>query len=192
MMERWRDIPGLHGYQASDHGRIRSVDRTITDKRGHTYRVRGTVRSPTLSRGGYLRFNVTGGTRPVHRAVLEAFVGPCPLGHHGAHSDGDRINNWLFNLRWASAVENAADKERHGTAYRPQGENHPLAKLTDTAVATIRRRCAAGERQAAVARDLGIDARLVGKIVRREAWRHVTADDEQNGVVFSDPDAEAA
>lgn len=187
-MEQWKDIPSLPGYQASTEGRVRSVDRMVTDSRGRTYRVLGSVRQLTTSRGGYLRFNTTRGTHPVHLAVLEAFVGPRPPGRHGAHGDGDKTNNRPKNLRWATVAENAADKTRHGTAYRPQGERHPLAKLSDALVLSIRQRCAAGERQGVVARDLGLDARHIGKIARGEAWAHVA----QNGVAFSDPESTTA
>jgi hypothetical protein len=187
--EEWRDIPSLPGYQASSDGRIRSIDRVITNGRGH-YKIAGVVRQLTRSRSGYLRFNVTGGTRAVHLAVLEAFVGARPPGCQGAHGDGDRTNNRPSNLRWATPIENAADKELHGTTYRPKGEGHPGAKLTNEVVVAILRRYAAGERQCAIARDLGLDARLVGKVARGEAWRHV-AHSAQHGVAFSG-EAEAA
>lgn len=34
----------------------------------------------------------------VHRAVLEAFVGPCPPNHEACHIDGNPGNNRLENL----------------------------------------------------------------------------------------------
>jgi hypothetical protein len=42
----------------------------------------------------------------VHRLVLEAFVGPCPLGMESYHEDNDRANNRLDNLKWATPSEN--------------------------------------------------------------------------------------
>lgn len=52
--------------------------------------------------------------RYVHELVLLAFVGPRPTPDHEVlHGDGCRANNWLYNLRWGTVKENAADRERH-------------------------------------------------------------------------------
>jgi hypothetical protein len=51
----------------------------------------------------------------VHHLVLEAFVGPRPAGRQAAHGDGDKANNVVTNLRWATRKENEGDKVRHGT-----------------------------------------------------------------------------
>jgi hypothetical protein len=64
----------------------------------------------------------------VHHLVLEAFVGPRPAGHEAAHGDGDKTNNALANLRWATPKENAADRYRHGTVLF--GTRHPLGRKT--------------------------------------------------------------
>ncbi len=172
-MERWRDIPSLPGYQASDQGRVRSTERRITDSRGRSYVRPGVMRALSIAPNGYLRFNAKGGNRTVHRAVLEAFVGPCPEGYQGAHGDGNRANNALANLRWASKASNAADKREHGTAHRPSGEAHPMARLTEAQVLDVLRRCRGGEKQRHVAQDLGLDPRTVNSIVRGKSWRHL-------------------
>jgi hypothetical protein len=78
-------------------------------------RYRGCVLKPTPTSSGYQSIKLRGRGRYVHRLMLEAFVGPCPTGHQAAHCDGDRHNNVLTNLRWATRKENEADKLRHGT-----------------------------------------------------------------------------
>lgn len=61
-----------------------------------------------------------GGRRPrrrdraMHTMVLEAFVGPRPVGLYGCHNDGDPANNRLTNLRWDTPASNTADKVMHG------------------------------------------------------------------------------
>lgn len=50
----------------------------------------------------------------VHSLVLMAFVGPRPMGMYGCHKDGDRSNNHISNLKWATPTENQADRVRHG------------------------------------------------------------------------------
>jgi hypothetical protein len=51
----------------------------------------------------------------IHRLVLEAFVGPCPVGMQACHADGDRQNNRPGNLRWDTCKANMADKKTHET-----------------------------------------------------------------------------
>jgi hypothetical protein len=117
--ETWRPIARHAGYEVSDLGRVRSLDRIITKIQcGRTVyaRQRGCVLRPGRTRVGYLLV-VLGRGAPayVHHLVLEAFVGPRPAGCQAAHGDGNKLNNTLENLRWASPKENNADKVRHGT-----------------------------------------------------------------------------
>lgn len=59
----------------------------------------------------------------VQRLVCDAFNGPAPTPkHHAAHRDGNKKNNHYRNLYWATAAENIADRERHGTTSR--GKRH--------------------------------------------------------------------
>lgn len=131
--EEWRPICGLEGrYEVSKFGRVRSLDRIGTQgsRWGHPVevRIKGRLLTPSPAAGGYLYARINGAGALVHRLVLEAFVGPCPDGHECAHQDGDPANNNLSNLRWATKVENQADRRRHGTM--PIGKNHYLGKKT--------------------------------------------------------------
>lgn len=121
--EIWRPVQGYEGtYQVSDQGRVRSLDRTIsTDGRwGKMKReLHGGILRHLKHTGGYLRVtlwhNGAFKNHYVHKLVLEAFVGPRPNGKQVAHNDGDKANNRLSNLRWASPSENQLDREGHGT-----------------------------------------------------------------------------
>jgi len=116
----WRDIPGWEGwYQVSNTGLVRSVDRTITSRRGYTYVCKGSIRKLVpCSKYGHLsvqlRRNGAVLGMSVHRAVLAAFVGPCPPGMECCHNDGDPTNNHVSNLRWDTSAANSRDKIRHG------------------------------------------------------------------------------
>jgi hypothetical protein len=83
--------------------------------------------------------------RLVHCLVLEAFVGPCPLGMECRHfPDRDPENNNLFNIQWGTSKQNAKDREFHGTN-KMKGETHWKARLTDKQVAEMRRMYETGE-----------------------------------------------
>lgn len=56
MKETWKDIPSLVGYyQASDTGRIRSVDRIVKRTTGTTKKLSGKVLKQFVARNGYLK-----------------------------------------------------------------------------------------------------------------------------------------
>lgn len=118
--ERWLPIPGYEGwYEVSDHGRVRSVDRTILRRDGVSQRCRGHLFATRLNEQGrpvvVLRQADSGSTWRVHALVLLAFVGPRPAGMEACHEDGDRANNRLANLRWDTRSGNRHDSVRHGT-----------------------------------------------------------------------------
>lgn len=174
MTEEWRPIPGLEGhYDVSDQGRVRSLRKRGLSRGVYPYDV---VRRPPLilrparMGGGYPGVYLP--DRParvrVHRLVLEAFVGPCPPGHEGAHLNGVRHDNRLANLAWKTKLGNADDKRRHGTMCR--GEHHGQARVTAAQVEEIRAAAARGEPFLRIARRFPISATEVTKIARYQKW----------------------
>jgi hypothetical protein len=117
--ETWRDIPGYPGYQVSNLGRVRSLDRVIQAQRRNGIKnvtLKGRLLKPRPLPNGYLRASLGAGSDEyIHRLVLLAFVGECPPGMECAHDDGNRANNRLANLAWKTPTANNADKRRHGT-----------------------------------------------------------------------------
>lgn len=118
-------------------------------------------------RGDYFRVRMRGECGfehaiPVHKIVLEAFVGPRPSPrHHGAHLDGDSSNNDLANLAWKTPEENEADKKVHGTH-----RNGPPTPLTPQAVRSIRMRVDRGESYSSIAKRFGLHRHSVSRIAR--------------------------
>lgn len=164
-MSACRICPSWPEYVVSDDGRIRrAVKRGSADAR---------ERKPFLSTNGYLyiamRHNGKTQSVGVHRIVAEAFLGSPPSGSHQvAHADGDRTNNRVSNLRYATRAENEGDKVAHGRTNR--GERCGRARLTEEAVRAIRAALDSGEKQAEVAARFGTDQRNVSNIKRRVSW----------------------
>lgn len=129
--ERWLPIPGHGGYEVSDHGRVRSLDRKIQGKDGALRRYRGRLLSPTLSgEDGRLAVALEYGARAfTYVLVLTAFVGPRPDGYDGCHDDGDVTNNHVSNLYWGTRSQNMLDKQRHGTDPYRNRERCPAGHL---------------------------------------------------------------
>lgn len=120
----WTDVPNYPGYSVNRAGEIRGPRGLMKPMRahlGHLYILCKRQRPRKLY---------------VHRAVLLAFIGPCPAGMEACHGDGNPANNRLENLRWDTRLANAADKQLHGT--QPRGAKSGTAKLSIDQVREIR------------------------------------------------------
>lgn len=172
--EEWRDIPDWEGlYQASTLGRIKSLPRRVRIGGGHWRTTRERIMRPGIHRG-YRKVTLhrPGGedwTEFVHRLVCKTFH-PHPGGDViVAHNDGDPSNNAPSNLRWASTLENALDKWRHGTAI--VGEDCRNAIMTDAAVREIRQSIRKTINE--LAQFHGVSYSTMSDIVHKRTWKHL-------------------
>lgn len=155
----WRPIPSAPGYEVTASGIARRIgsDRPLKlrphERRGHLYFMKA-----------------RGKKCYVHRAVLEAFVGPCPAGQECRHLDGKSANNRLRNLAWGTRQQNADDKQRHGT--QPRGESAVTAKLTEADVREIRRRLPASTLRK-LATEYGVSHTAIRQAANGLSWSHL-------------------
>ena len=112
--EIWKNIPGYEGYyQASDLGRVRSLDRTVIYKDGRKRFYKGKLIKGRISKG-YKYTNVSinnvGRNLLFSQLVAMAFLGHEPNGHTLVidHIDGDKSDNRLENLRIVTQRENVS------------------------------------------------------------------------------------
>lgn len=159
--EIWRDIPGYEGrYQASDHGRIRSLDQLVRCGNGGkgTRLCKGRVLRPAGQQSDpHLRVTL-GNKAPsalVHVLVALTFIGPRPEGCDVRHLDGDPQNNRADNLAYGTRRENILDVYRTGRPWR---------KLTTDQVLDIRNRLAAGEKGRVLAHEYGVKEACISAI----------------------------
>lgn len=179
-LERWLPVVGFEGsYEVSDLGRVRSLDRLCPYERVDQYsgrvikvhrRRRGQLLRPGRKSSGHLSVALgRGGSRDVHRLVLEAFVGPCPDGQEALHEDDNPDRNCLTNLRWGTRSENLKDAIRNGK--KPIGERVWSAKLRDVDIPVIRRRLAT-ERANTIAADFRVSETAIRQVRDGRAWRN--------------------
>lgn len=175
MAEIWKQIPGHEGYEASSYGRIRSIPRRLSDGRFWS----GRVMRQRECRGGYLHvaLPVGGGkyrNSGAHRLVAEAFLGARPSKNHQvAHSDGNPKNNRVGNLRWATAKENATDRDLHGRTAKLKGSLHGQSKLTERSVVEMRKMKAGGASVDAIANLFGVSRWTAFDALSGRTWGHV-------------------
>lgn len=116
MTEEWRTIPGHPNYEASTHGRIRSITHTTVGKDGVPRTYQGKILA-TYTRDDMGHQSVPLGYRvsdEVHRLVARTFLGPRPPGLETRHLDGDGSNNRIENLAYGTHSENMIDRVEHG------------------------------------------------------------------------------
>lgn len=97
-MEIWKDIKGYEGlYQVSNFGRIKSFVRNVSNPR---------IMKTYINRKGYIKCYIGGKSKSIHRLVADAFIPNHKNKPQVNHIDGNKQNNNVENLEWATNSEN--------------------------------------------------------------------------------------
>lgn len=131
---------------------------------------------------GYGQMGYEGRTHQVGHVVLELSGRPRPAGAHQLHSCDRPVCAAPWHLRWGTNDENRSDMVARGRV--SQGEDRPLAKLTEAAVREIRTSSAT---LAELSEKFGVGLPTVQKARVGETWKHVRVDESGTcGVVIED------
>lgn len=105
--EEWKPIMGYEeSYMVSSCGRVKSLDRYVTSKRGYTKFVKGRILRESMSSYGYAVVGIKGKQSGVHRLVAKSFI-PNPNGLTEInHKDENKTNNVVNNLEWCDKIYN--------------------------------------------------------------------------------------
>ena len=171
--EIWKPVVGYEGlYEVSNLGRVKShYGKNITGAR---------ILRQLPNANGYLRCRLYKAKRvkdrAVHSLVLEAFVCKRPTDEHqGAHKNGNRSDNTLENLYWATPLENMRDRDAHGNT--AAGTRNGYAKLTDDAVRFIRENYnwqkTSRSNSRMLAEKFGVSMHAICEVVRKKTWENV-------------------
>jgi len=176
--EIWKDVVDYEGiYEVSNFGNIRSVDRVITYKNGYKVSYEGKTKAQVKDKYGYnyvsLYKNQNNKQGMVHRLVAQAFIPNIENKPQINHIDGNKGNNNVVNLEWATAQDNMTHASVNGLLEDVSGEKHYKSKLTEENVQEIRERSGNGETYQSLADEFGVVKSTIGFIVNRETWKHV-------------------
>lgn len=168
--EIWKWIKDYEGfYQISNFGRAKSFNPRYTKPR---------ILTPVLHKNGYLhiclRRNSKSKNFSIHRLVAEAFI-PNPENKLTVnHKDGNKFNNCVENLEWATSSENS----RHAIEIGIQkvGEERFGAKLTEDQVREIRKIYIRGNEEygaPALARKYGVHSGTIYNVLHGNNYKNV-------------------
>lgn len=120
-MEVWKDVQGFEGfYQVSDRGRLRSMDRESCGRR-----YSGKLISSACKGGYIVDILCKDGMKKIcrrHRLVALAFIPNPESKPEVNHLDGNKLNNCVENLEWATHRENADHAWLTGLTKQPPAE----------------------------------------------------------------------
>jgi len=118
--ENWKKVEGCEFYEVSDFGNVRSLDKPVNGWNGVKTKT-GRILKPGI-RNGYKSIVLSDGDKQknahIHRLVAYAFI-PNPQNKETVnHIDGNKLNNHVDNLEWATRSEQQQHAFRTGL-YKP-------------------------------------------------------------------------
>lgn len=132
-IEIWKDIPNYEGYQVSNLGRVKSLERI--DARGHKRKEK--ILKTARDRYGYYQVGLCKNSIEkkylVHRLVWIAFNGTIPEGLQVNHINEVKTDNRLSNLNLMTAKENlnyGTRNERAGKVLKNGKKSKPVLQFT--------------------------------------------------------------
>lgn len=177
----WDNISEFLGYHVAKDGRVfsRRSNRTYGKDIFENFWREKTIVVDKLGRHNvtFRDLNSKVHNRRVHRLVLEAYVGPCPVGMECCHNDGDAGNNTLENLRWDTSKSNKADLRKHGKLVC--GEKSQHSKLSESSIKEIIKLSAEGLPMKDVAFKFKVNSSTICEIIKGKAWKHINLNGEE-------------
>lgn len=185
--EIWKTIPIEPDYEASNLGRIRSVDKIVYRK----YKTglmptqyKGRIRKQTFCKTtGYFRLCLDGRkSYTIHRLVCMAFNFESFFnGAQVNHKDGNKINNNADNLEWVTPKQNIHHATKTGLFKNVGkhmvdiGDNHPSAKISFDIAREIREMHKSGIPAKTIMKKFDIKKSTFYNVLSNKIWKDIDA-----------------
>lgn len=109
----------------------------------------------------------------MHRGSFQAHGGVLLKGEQVRHRCANKLCWNPAHLLKGTQADNEQDKKDQGRFAYNQGSGRYNASLTEAIVVEIRKRAAAGETHASLAREFNYARPNVTRLVHRKIWKHV-------------------
>lgn len=179
--EKWLPVRDLHGkYEVSSYGRLRKIARWTDGL--HIYEHR--LLSLEFNHWGYFTVSLTSEGkqrhRPVHRIVLEAFIGPA-TGENTVpnHMNGIKTDNRVENLEWTTARGNALHSYQVLGQKPMRGSEHGTSKITEADAIAIRDARFNGATLDELAKRHKLSLSTISMICLHKIWKHTIREGEK-------------
>lgn len=111
--------------------------------------------------------------KSVHRLVAEAFI-PNPENKRTVnHKDGDKHNNVLSNLEWATYQENSQHAHNTGLNPKQSGEKNAMSKIKEKECIKLIIDMLDGENNNELALKYNLNSRYISLIRGKKRWKHL-------------------
>jgi hypothetical protein len=178
MEEIWKDIPGYEGYyQASNLGRIRSLDRYVRYKKNRLRKYPGKILIQSIGGNKYFKvgLNKYGKMKnySVHKLIALTFITNNYKYEMNNHIDGNKLNNNVNNLEWCDRSRNQIHAYQNGLQKIKRGENVNGAKLTKEMVNIIRKSITLSQHELAII--FNVCQQTISDIQKFKRWKIMEA-----------------
>ena len=165
-MENWKPITEFDGiYEVSNIGRIRRAIGGRGTRAGRITKISTDARGYSVV---MISVECKKHLRKVHRLVAQAFIPNPKRLPEINHDDGNKQNNFPYNLIWCLHPEN--QKHAAEIGLMAKGSRNGTAKLTEKDVVNIR---ANTESNITLARKYRVSPATISLIKCRKIWTHV-------------------
>ena len=162
----WASLPGYEGiYMINNNGVVKSLPRTVSSKVRksglNTRTIAEKYKKLEPTNNGYFRITLRDMSLTkrflIHRLVATVFI-PNPENKPQVnHKDGDKANNCVSNLEWATSSENNLHAFRTGLNIKKRG----VQKYSQDQLNAIRVRINNGETLTTISRQMQIPASTI-------------------------------
>jgi len=151
----------------------------LVDEDGNIYNAKtGHKKSLYINRDGYQVLDIYENNKAtrytVHRIVAIAFI-PNPENKPCVnHIDGDKTNNKVTNLEWATYSENNKHAFEAGLSTPKRGELNGRADMTDATANRVCKMIEEGYRNKEISETLNISRSVVKQVRSGKTWKHIS------------------
>lgn len=175
-MEIWKPIPNYNNfYEASNTGKIRSVDRIVKQRNNRKQLKKGKILSPSINRCGYLVQPLSRNNKlvsfTVHKLVAITFLEKPKYKCEINHKDGNKLNNNVDNLEWVTRSDNLRHAVKNNMITYHNGIKHKNSVFNENELKSIRALLSVGSSPLKIAKSYNVHFSTIYRIKNNQTYK---------------------